>query len=542
VPANSIPPHQPSSADIFPIGEVLSGTYEVRSVLGAGGMGQVFEAQDLSLNRRVAIKAAWPDLRESVRKEAQALAAIRHPSMVTVYAMGLHEGTEYVVMERIYGVSLDTHLHRRRTRGEPLTPLEVVDLLIAIGDGLTAVHRASVAHRDIKPSNIMLAPGNRVVLMDFGLFLPEFEVAGQTTVAGSPQYMAPEAISNEVLPGAGHLVDLYALGIVAYEMLTGDVPFNSDEIMEVWEQHLTADVPDVRKQRPDTPPKLASLIQALVQKDPSERPQNIEAVVWQLQALREHLRPTPERPSPRAGSSPAAAPAESAFQVLIVDDDKEIQRIMAFYVKKAAPDADVRVVADGDAAIEAVRQRPPHLMLLDLQMPKMNGIEVAMYLRGFGIAQNTQIVSVSAGAQEHDIQLLQQLGIARFVTKGLKLQENILSAVADVRRGLGQKLAGRLRPPGRRAMGVRHARPTSRRRPPGRGETGPRPAQRRRRRPPRRHRRAGPEAPRVHRREREPRRPPQPRQRRDGQAAQGVPRVHRPARRAQGPVGRAERF
>jgi serine/threonine protein kinase len=446
-----------SASDIFTLGEILSGTYEIRSVLGAGGMGQVFEAHDIPLNRRVAIKAAWPDLRESVRKEAQALAAIRHPSMVSVYAMGQHQGVEYVVMERIYGVSLDTHLHRRRVRGETLAIPEILDLLLAICDGLTAVHRAGVAHRDIKPGNIMLAPGNRVVLMDFGLFLPEFEVAGQTTVAGSPQYMAPEAISNEVQPGAGHLVDLYALGIVGYEMLTGDVPFNSDEILEVWEKHLTVQVPDVRKKRPDAPPKLAALVSALLQKEPEERPQSIEAVLWQLKALREAelQRPPPPRgPSssnplvsspaaPPASVTPASRPSPASpevepFSVLIVDDDKQLQKILSFYVKKAAPDAEIRVGDDGDAAIDAVRVKTPHLLLLDLQMPRTNGIEVAMYLRGLDIGNATQIVSVSAGAQEHDIQLLKQLGITRFITKGLQFQENVIRLVTEVRRAFGK--------------------------------------------------------------------------------------------------------
>jgi serine/threonine-protein kinase len=467
--------------DIFSLGEILSGTYEIRGVLGAGGMGQVFEAHDLPLNRRVAIKAPWPDLRESVRKEAQALAAIRHSSMVSVYAMGVHRGVEYVVMERIYGISLDTHLHRRRTRGEQLPVLEVVDLLIAISDGLTAVHRAGIAHRDIKPSNIMMAPGNRIVLMDFGLFLPEFEVAGQTTVAGSPQYMAPEAISNEVQQGAGHLVDLYALGIVAYELLTGDVPFNSEDIMDVWEKHLTVEVPDIRRLRPDTPPRMASLIASLVAKDPLERPQSIEAVLWQLRALSEVLRskgprfdsaprppmssPVPSAPrlaTPPAGTptppvTPAARPVDEpakgptpaleatpartnadVFSVMIVDDDKQLQKITSFYVNKAAPGAEIRVVGDGDEAIEAIRQRPPHLLLLDLQMPRTNGIEVAMYVRGMDLGNATQIVCVSAGAQEHDVQLLRQLGLTRFITKGLKFQENIVSLVSEVKRSLGK--------------------------------------------------------------------------------------------------------
>lgn len=436
------PPALETASDIFPLGEVLSGNYELRAILGAGGMGQVFEAHDRALNRRVAVKAAWPDLTESVRKEAQALAAIRHPSMITVYAVGVHRGTEYVVMERLYGVGLDTHLHRRRTRAEPLTALEVIDLLLAIADGLTAVHRAGVAHRDIKPSNIMLAPGGRVVLMDFGLFLPEFEVAGQTTVAGSPQYMAPEAISNEVLSGAGHLVDLYALGIVAFEMLTGDVPFNSEEILEVWEKHLTVEVPEVRRLRPDIPASLASLVQSLVIKDPTERPQSIETVAWQLKQIRDGLtRMTAAATVPAAAPPPRASRTTTGpspeppktLSVLIVDDSRELQRVLSFYVKKIAPDADIRVVDDGDTAIEAVRAREPDLMLLDLQMPRMNGIEVVMYLRGFGLAEATVIASVSAGAQEHDVQLLQQLGITRFLTKGSGMQPHIEALVREAR-------------------------------------------------------------------------------------------------------------
>ncbi len=431
------PPSLDVSQDIFPLGEVLSGNYELRAILGAGGMGQVYEAHDRALNRRVAIKAAWPDLTESVRKEAQALAAIRHPSMITVYAVGVHDGTEYVVMERLYGVGLDTHLHRRRTRAEPLTALEVIDLLLAISDGLTAVHRAGVAHRDIKPSNIMLAPGGRVVLMDFGLFLAEFEVAGQTTVAGSPQYMSPEAISNEVQPGAGHLVDLYALGILAYEMMTGDVPFNSDEILEVWEKHLTAEVPDVRRLRPDMPAALGALIHSLVAKDPTERPQSIDAVVWQLKQIRDALgrmtsaATVPSAPPSRTRTGSLTTENRAPLSVLIVDDDRELQRVLSFYVKKAAPDVDLRVVSDGDDAIEAVRQKAPDLMLLDLQMPRMNGIEVVMYLRGFGLAEHTVIASVSAGAQEHDVQLLQQLGITRFLTKGAGMNAPIEKLVRE---------------------------------------------------------------------------------------------------------------
>ena len=412
-------PGLPAAADAtFALGEVLSGVYEIRGILGAGGMGQVFEAQDTVLNRRVAIKVAWPEMGEGViRKEAQALAAIRHPSMVTVYTVGEHRGMEYVVMERIYGVSLEAHLFRMRTKRETLSAREVIELLLAIAQGLVAVHRAGIAHRDVKPANIMLAPGNRVVLMDFGLFLPEFDVAGQATVAGSPQYMSPEAIANEVEPGRGHLVDLYALGVLGFELLAGEAPFVSDLINEVWDMHLYDPVPDIRARRPDVPDRLARLIDELLSKEPSERPQDIDAVVWQLEAQRD------ERP-------PAA---DAPFSVLVVDDDPQIAKVLSFYVKKAAPDADIRVASDGDSALELVRQRAPDVMLLDLQMPRMNGIEVCMYLRGVHLADHCTIVSVSAGAQEHDLQLLSQLGISHFVSKGPGLAEKIGGVVAELR-------------------------------------------------------------------------------------------------------------
>ena len=404
-------------ADIFQVGDVLSEMYEVRAVLGAGGMGQVFEAQDLALNRRVAIKAAWPNLDDSpVRKEAQALAAIRHPSMVSVYALGKHQSIEYVVMERVYGVSLEQFLYRKHVAGELMSLAEALDLVIAIADGLAAVHHAGIAHRDVKPANVMLAPGGRVVLMDFGLFLAEFEVAAQSTIAGSPQYMAPEAISNTVEPGAGGLVDLYALGVVAFEMIAGQAPFVAETADEVWDKHLYEDAPDLLKGRPDAPVRLAQLIADLLAKDPSARPQTADGVLWQLRSIRAQL--TQEQP----------------FSILIVEDDRDIAKVVGFYVKKVAPDAEIRVAYDGEGAIEAVRQKQPDVMFLDLNLPRMNGIEVCMCLRGEGLAERTTIVSMSAGAQEKDLSLLAQLGINHFIPKGAHVAEKVAAVIQETRK------------------------------------------------------------------------------------------------------------
>lgn len=238
------------------------------------------------------------------------------------------------------------------------------DLLIAIADALTAVHRAGIAHRDVKPANVMLAPGGRVVLMDFGLFLPEFEVAAQATIAGSPQYMAPEAIDT-VEPGAGGLVDLYALGVMAYEMLAGVPPFHGETPDEVWDRHLYDPIPDLAQARPDVPASLASA---------------------RARSAREGSEPAPAEPGRRGVAAPVGARAakatarEEPYSVLIVDDDRDTAKVIGFYVRKVAPDVDVRVVSSGEAAIDAVRQREPNVILLDLHMPRMNGIEVCTFL------------------------------------------------------------------------------------------------------------------------------------------------------------------
>jgi serine/threonine protein kinase len=276
---------------IFAIGEVLSETYVVRELLGAGGMGEVYEAHDLALNRRVAIKAHRPSLGQMcpVQKEAQALAAVHDPAVVSVFTVGSHRGIDYVVMERIHGESLATHLDRRFQRCEQFSVDETLDLLERLAQALSTVHDAGIAHRDVKPANVMLAPGDRVVLMDFGIFIPECDVGEQKTTPGTAEYMAPEAIRGEVAPGTAYLVDFYAFGIIACEMLIGHVPFEGATTSATLLQHLDADVPDLVARRPDVPRALAGLIESLLAKDPIERPESMHAVAWQLRGIRDRL-------------------------------------------------------------------------------------------------------------------------------------------------------------------------------------------------------------------------------------------------------------
>jgi serine/threonine protein kinase len=261
-------------------GTVIGDQFEVRDLIGEGGMGQVYEAHDRLLNRRVAIKVA---LGASILAEAQALAALRHPSIVAIHSVGHHGRMEYVVMELIHGPSLAEHMNRRMSRA-PLLPIaEALELLVGVSEGLAAVHRAGMAHCDVKPSNILLAPGNRVVLTDFGIFLPEINTSRARDLAGSPCYMAPETIRRTVGPGEAHLVDTYALGVIAYELLTSASPCPDGNVRRVFWWHLTQEPPRPRERRPDVPPRLSDLVYEMLAKDPRTRPQSMEEVSWRLQ-------------------------------------------------------------------------------------------------------------------------------------------------------------------------------------------------------------------------------------------------------------------
>jgi serine/threonine protein kinase len=278
---------------LFQLGEVLDDVYEIRALLGEGGMGQVFDARDRVLNREVAIKAYWPSAFAStsdlLRREAQALAAIHHPGLATVFTMGTHTRPQFLVMERIRGISLAALMEQRHRLQECVPLRDALRIILAVADVLRAVHAAGCVHRDVKPSNVMLTGNDRVVLMDFGLFLPENELAERPLLAGSPHYMAPESIRECVRPGAGHLVDLYALGVMAFELVAGRVPFEGGTADELFQRHLQDAPPDLRALAPQLPARLVALIHELLAKDPYDRPDS-EDLVWRLRALRENHR------------------------------------------------------------------------------------------------------------------------------------------------------------------------------------------------------------------------------------------------------------
>ncbi len=304
------------------IGTML-GDYRIERELGRGGMGTVYAAEDQNLGRKVAIKVISasmgndPDLVERFRKEAKALARLQHPSVVLVHSFFQHEGSWVLVMEMVEGEQLDLHL--KSTGALPWT--RAVDLGIALLDGLHHAHVQGVVHRDVKTSNCLLTADGGVKLVDFGIALVEGE--GRLTrrghVVGTPHYIAPEQVSGRP---ADPRTDLYSLGVVLYEMVTGRVPFDADSEFELLRAHLETAPVSPRAQVPSVPDWLEAVILRAMAKDPADRFADAAAMA---EALRQGLStaipatrlaaaampgPTTVLPSTPAGGMPlAGAPA-----------------------------------------------------------------------------------------------------------------------------------------------------------------------------------------------------------------------------------------
>jgi len=270
-----------AEAQLAALRRATLGQYEILVEVGRGGMATVYLAHDLALDRKVAIKVLAPALLlmgegmvERFKREARTAAALSHPHIIPIYAVKESDQILYFVMKHVQGRSLD---HVVRDVG-PL-PLAMTQAILAqVGDALGYAHRHGVIHRDIKSANIMLDEEGWAVVTDFGI-AKVLQAQGLTVTGvtvGTPTYMSPEQCATEELTGAS---DQYSLGVVAYEMLTGTLPFQDDSIMSVMYAHFNQKPRPVTDLRPDCPPNLADAVMRMLEKDPARRWASMDDVV-----------------------------------------------------------------------------------------------------------------------------------------------------------------------------------------------------------------------------------------------------------------------
>ena len=262
-------------------GMYIAGRYEILGKVGAGGMSDVYKAKDLTLGRFVAIKVLKAEFSEDInfvtkfRSEAQAAAGLEHPNIVNIYDVGSENGLHYIVMEYVEGITLKTYIEKK---GQ-LSFKEAVSIAIQVGRGIEAAHNKNIVHRDIKPQNIMISTEGKVKVTDFGIARAATSNTISSDVMGSVHYSSPEQARNGFVDGKS---DIYSLGIVMYEMVTGRVPFDGDTTVAVAIQHLQEEMVPPSVYAPNLPISMEKIILKCTQKNPDRRYASMTALLADL--------------------------------------------------------------------------------------------------------------------------------------------------------------------------------------------------------------------------------------------------------------------
>ena len=265
-------------------GMFVADRYEIMEKIGAGGMSDVYRARDHILGRFVAIKVLKQEFSEDVnfvtkfRTEAQSAASLEHPNIVNIYDVGSEAGLHYIVMEYVEGVTLKTYIEKKGR----LTYKEAVSIAIQVGRGMEAAHAKHIIHRDIKPQNILISTEGKAKVTDFGIARAVSSNTISADVMGSVHYASPEQARNGFVDGKS---DIYSLGIVMYEMVTGRVPFDGDTTVAVAIKHLQEEMVAPSAYAPDLPVSLEKIILKCTQKSPDRRYENISDLLIDLKKV-----------------------------------------------------------------------------------------------------------------------------------------------------------------------------------------------------------------------------------------------------------------
>lgn len=268
------------------VGQKIGGRYKIIELIGSGGMAKVYRAHDLILDRDVAVKVLRFDFqndKEALRRfqrEALAATELVHPNVVGVYDIGEDSGMQYIVMEYVKGTDLKNYIKQNY----PISFDKVVDIMQQILSAVSLAHRHHIIHRDLKPQNILIDGAGNCKITDFGIAiaLSETSVTQTNTLLGSVHYLSPEQARGSM---ATPQSDIYALGIILYELLMGDVPFDGESAVSIALKHFQSDIPSIRQKNPRVPQALENVVLKATAKDPKDRYRNVDEMAKDLSTV-----------------------------------------------------------------------------------------------------------------------------------------------------------------------------------------------------------------------------------------------------------------
>ncbi|MFO0548998.1 MAG: serine/threonine-protein kinase [Polyangiaceae bacterium] len=415
---------------LFPLGTIVDTRYKLERELGRGMMGVVYLARDLDLDRAVAIKFVTTDAStagDRFKREARALAALKSPHVVSVYAFGQHEGSQFFVMEHVRGVSLEDIIAEHAENGERVPASRAIDIITQVGRGLAAVHAAGIIHRDLKPANILIEDDTgRPVIVDFGIATALS--AEQREVAGTPSYMCIEQLT-QAPPSPSH--DVYSLAVVAFELLTNRLPYEAMSLQDLAKLLVASPAPPPSKFVPELA-HLNPVFARALHRENAQRFADVDSFTHALQSI--EAQPAE---APRIEVVEEAVPSQPPIRrVFIVDDDDAFHRFARRAVELAFFDTplEIEVFSDGAVARDAAARSMPDLLLLDFNMPRFDGVSVLTELRADPSGGRVRVIVMTTDIGMRLSQFrFRCLGVRDFVAKPTNMQTlvNTITEVAE---------------------------------------------------------------------------------------------------------------
>jgi len=387
---------------------IVDNRYTIIEPIGEGGFARVVKCRDNTLDELVAVKILKPEFSKSkdiikrFKREIKISRKITHKNICRIYNFGTHDNLFFIVMELMEGMQLSEYLSSRDSLDDDIR----YSIAIKILQGLETAHEQNIVHRDLKPQNIMIINNFEPILMDFGLakyYGEKIDKTSKLNISGTPEYMSPEQIK---LKGLDNRSDIYAFGIILYEMFTGKYPYSGTKAIDLIYNHISEVPPAPIEIDPEIHSNLNEIIQKCMRKNPEERYQNVSDILSELlsvysdlQREKGHLRKT----------------------VLIADDEQSVRHMLSQMFDML--NMDVIATENGREAVKKSIKEQPDLICLDIMMPEMNGLDAAKLLLSTEQTKEIPIVILSCKDDNETMIYSRELGIRDYLVKPFRFED-----------------------------------------------------------------------------------------------------------------------